>query len=333
MTFFILKLIGGGVLLALSALFSVAETAFLSLSPLQLGRLSRAHPGRLDFWQKDPDRVLAAILFGNNLVNVGLGVLATSLAFDLDRAGTLDFRWGGWVIPLSVATLVIVVGEIFPKTWARFFPEFFAVVLARPTRWLSGALGPVLEGLVSATGRFLETLSGRFKTGHAQWSAPVIRRLLANAAVARPLRSVLDNLLNFAQLPVARVMVPRDAIFSVDLTLPRDQFIRRILDAGYSRVPVHRGSLDKVEGVVYAKDLLSFRRSEALIVLEDLVRPVTRVAPEIQVSRLLRHFRQGHNHMALVVDAADRVQGLVTLEDSLSAIVGPMPEEPEPSVA
>lgn len=328
MTPLTVKLVLSFLLLLASAGFSCAETAFLSLSRIQLGRLRKAHPGRLDFWEEDPDRVLAVLLLGNSLTNVGLGVLSTGMALDLERLWGVPFRWGGWLVPAAVTLLVIVFGEIIPKVLARNYSEPAALALAGPVRGLARFLGPLLQGLLDRIGGLLSWLSRTIRAERGEWSAPVIRSLLQNAPLGPRLRSVLSNLLEFGNLPVSRVMVPRPEIFSVNLALPKREFIQKIMASGYSRVPVHRGSPDHIEGVVYAKDLLTFWRNESLLVVEDLVRPALRVAADTPLAHLLREFRQGRNHLALVIDRTGPLQGLVTLQDVLEAIVGEIGEEP-----
>jgi CBS domain containing-hemolysin-like protein len=136
--------------------------------------------------------------------------------------------------------------------------------------------------------------------------------------------------MTFAQTPVSAVMTPRAEIVAVNLSAGRGPAVHRIVASGYSRVPVHRGSLDAVDGMVYSKDLLAPWRSEALIVLDDLIRPLPRVRPDTPLGALLRDFRQGHHHMALVAEAGGKVLGLVTLQDTLEAIVGDIAREPRP---
>jgi putative hemolysin len=313
----------------LSAYASLAETAFMSLSRLQLARLRKAWPGRLAFWEEDPDQTLAAVLLANNLINVGLGVLAVDMAMDAQALWGLPFRWGGWLFPAVMAAGVIVIGEILPKVLARLAPEAWALRLAPSLRIVVRALGPLVQGLSSATGEALARLSRRVAAERAQWSEPVIRTLLAGSPLTPSLRSMLGNLLDFGRRPVSEVMVPREEIAAVDASLPRAEIIARVLASGYSRVPVYRGSLDKVVGILYAKDLLVFWRSQELLVLEDLFRPVQRVPSSMPLGRLLRDFRAGRNHLALAVDGAGRVQGLVTMQDALEAIAGEVAEEPD----
>lgn len=320
------KLLLVGLGLVVSALFSLAETSFLSLSRVQLSRLEKVRPGRLAFWIDDPDRALAVILLGNNLVNVGIGFLATALALDA-RAWGLPFRWGNLLFPAAAAALVVVFGEIIPKVAARLASEAIALSLAPLFHVIAGVLGPLVQGLVDGTGHLLEKISARVKA-EGPWDPHVIRGMLETTSLSRAARSVVTGLLDFGRRPLGSVMVPRAEVFSVDLSLPREEAVRRILASGYSRVPVHRGSLDWSGGVLYAKDLLAAARESELIVLDDLVRPLPRVPGDTPLPDILRRFREGRLHMVLVTDRSGRVQGLVTLQDLLEAIVGPVAEEP-----
>ncbi len=327
MDLFILKLIISLLALLGSAVFAGAETAFMSLSRAQLSRLNKVYPGRIIFWQNDPDRVLSVIILGNNLTNAGLGVMSISLALDAERLWGLPFQWGGLLMPVLTAVIVIVFGEIIPKVAARNYSESLALFLARPIRLLTQWFGPLMQGLLVRIDVLLSWLSRTVKEKRGEWNVSVIRAMLDNASLTTRLRSVLNNLLDFGNLPVHRILVARKNVFAMDLSLPRKEFVRRILSSGYSRVPIYRGTLDNIEGLLYAKDLLAYWRSESLIVLEDIIRPILRVSVDAPLANILRIFRQGHHHMALVMDKNNRVQGLVTLQDVLEAIVGEMAEE------
>jgi putative hemolysin len=327
----LLFLKGGGalLLLVLSATLSLAETSFMSLSRLQLARLVRARPGRLDFWQHNPDRALAVILLINNVVNAGLAVLLVSIALDAAAILYFPFRFGQVVFPVGGGILLILCGEVAPKVLARTYPEPLALALAPGLRFMTRLCGPLMEGLLRWVGGLLSWLSRTVRTERAQWDQSVIRALLENASVAHPLRRVLHNVVGFGQTPVSAVMVPRAEIAAVDLRVGLEGVIQRILSSGYSRLPVHRGAIDGINGMVYSKDLLALLRSGPLISLEDLVRPLPRVSPETPLARLLREFREGHHHMALVTDRGGKVLGLVTLQDTLEAIVGDIAQEPK----
>lgn len=328
MTLFLLKGVGALALFILSAGFSLAETAFMSLSRLQLVRLARARPGRVEFWQSDPERALAVLLLMNNLVNAGLAVLSVSMALDAAVVFHFPFHYGQVVFPLTGGLFLILFCEVGPKVMARAYSEPLAVALAPTVRVLTDIFGPLMEGLLQRVGGLLSWLSKTVRTERAQWNQDVIRALLDNAALGHPLRQVLKNLVGFAQTPVSTILVPRAEIAAVDLREGIDAVIRRILTSGYSRLPVHHGSIDSIEGMVYSKDLLAALRSGPLIALEDLIRPLPRVSADAPLARLLRDFREGHHHMALVADRNGKVLGLVTLQDTLEAIVGDIAQEP-----
>jgi CBS domain containing-hemolysin-like protein len=313
--------------LLISALSSLAETSFMSLSRLQLSRLEKVRPGRLSFWALDPDLALAVILLVNNLVNVGSGFLAAAIALDAWDAWRIPSHWGSVLFPMAAAVTVIVFGEIVPKVAARLASERIALFLAPGLRFLIRFLGPTVNGLVEATGALLERMSERVKT-EGRWDPHAIRGLLETTSLSWTARSVVTGLLDFGKRPVSSIMAPLEEVFSVYAGLPRKELLRRVAASGYSRVPVHTGTLDRALGVLYAKDLLAASRESDLIVVADLIRPIHRVSGDAPLSEILRLFREGHLHMALVTDRAGRVRGLVTLQDLLEAIVGPVAEEP-----
>jgi len=326
MTVLWVKTVAGIFLLVLSALFSLAETAFMSLSRVQLGRLSRAWPGRLDFWENDPDKVLVVLLLMNNLVNAGLGVLAVSMAWDAQNVG-VPFYWGKFLFPFGVGTVVVLFAEVVPKSLARARAESSALFLAPLVCAMTGVFGWPMQGLLKKVESFLAWLSRTVRTEQSQWDVSVIRALLDNAPVTHPLRRVLNNVVGFAQTPVSAVMTPRTEIAAVNLSMAKDPLLSRMVNTGYSRVPVHRGALESTVGMIYSKDLLTQWRSGALIALEDLVRPLPRIRANTPLARVLRDFRKGHHHMALVTDDHEKIIGLVTIQDTLEAIVGDIAPE------
>jgi CBS domain containing-hemolysin-like protein len=315
-------------LIGTSGVFSAVETAFLSLSRLDLERLDRVAPGRLSFWRRDPERVLAVIVLGNNMANAGLGVLAVDMALESFRVMAVPFRWGEILFPASAAVALVVWGEVLPKVWTRAHAPAVALALARPMEGLVRWAGPALEGLVRHVRRLLSWMSTLVSAERVRWDLPVIRSLVENSPATGPFRHVLKNLLDFGNLPVSRVMVPREEIFSLNIGLPPADFLRAVLASGYTRVPVHRGDPDRLEGFVHAKDLLAQKITGRLLVLEDLLRPLPRVSPGETLAPLLRNMRREGYWMVRVGSPQGRTEGLVTLEDILESIVGEIPEEP-----
>ena len=140
-------------------------------------------------------------------------------------------------------------------------------------------------------------------------------------------RRIMSNIMAFDdQVKVSEVMIPGIQIISVRLEQNAERMFEHIVRSGFSRVPVYFGNIDNILGIVYAKDLLVEWRSSGLLVVEDLLRPPYRIAPDAPLSVLLQGFRQGH-HMAIVTDSRGRTQGLVTVEDVVEAIVGDIADE------
>jgi CBS domain containing-hemolysin-like protein len=129
-------------------------------------------------------------------------------------------------------------------------------------------------------------------------------------------------------------MIPRERIFAVDRKIPIEALMELTRDQGYTRVPVFDGSLDKPQGVLHTKDLFHLEAERRLLILDDLIRDVAELPPDLSVLEALRRFRRRRAHMALVREAGGPVLGLVTLEDVLEEIVGEIEDEhDEPTAA
>jgi CBS domain containing-hemolysin-like protein len=122
-------------------------------------------------------------------------------------------------------------------------------------------------------------------------------------------------------------MVPRTEMLAIDIDTPRDRILRIVTEEGYSRVPIYKGSLDNIIGVVYTKDLITLLENRDLIILQDILRPPYFVPDAIKISKLMRDLQQKKIHMAIVVDEFGGTQGIITMEDILEEIVGEIHDE------
>lgn len=333
MTLTFVKLIGIFIGIFLTALVAACETALTSLSPLSITKLRRSHPRKTPFflfWEQQSDRVLAVLVLGSNFSVAGTGVLAASLALDLS-GHSISGRVLWVLIPASVTIAVLIFGEILPKILARRHAERTALLLVRPAVWLTVLLDVLTSRMVGLS-RFMIRVLGGGKKAASPFLTPAELKILLQTpeAVASEVspasRQMLKNVLNFADLKAEKIMTPREKIFSVDLSAPRQIVIEAIRQSGFSRIPVTRGGLDQVVGIIYSKDILDAVYLEQLILLEDIVRPVRFEDPEVRVPELLRDFRQGHHHLA-VVSKGGKTLGLVTIEDVVEEIVGDISDE------
>ena len=148
-----------------------------------------------------------------------------------------------------------------------------------------------------------------------------------SGAIDKTEHELIRSLLEFSDITVKEIMVPRPDIVAVDIAFPPEQLIHKVIEEGYSRMPVYRGTLDTISGVIYTKDLLSLLEHRNLIILEDIIRPPLFVPESKKISELLREFQAHKVHMGIVVDEFGGTEGLVTMEDIIEEIVGEIHDE------
>jgi CBS domain containing-hemolysin-like protein len=138
---------------------------------------------------------------------------------------------------------------------------------------------------------------------------------------------LIKSIFEFTDTTAKEIMVPRPDVVALDIDAPRDQLIHRVIEEGYSRLPVYRESIDNIIGVIYSKDLLSLLEHRSLIILQDIIRPAYFVHESKKISELLREFQQRKLHLAVVVDEFGGTEGIVTMEDIVEEIVGEIHDE------
>lgn len=302
------------------AFFAGSETAITSL-----GRLEMEESGLegFKFWMEKPEKILSTILVGTNVAMVGVAVIAVSIAGDVAKLNSSL----AWAIPVCTPALVLIFGEIVPKIYSRYHARYVGIKSITFIVWLSCRADFINRYLLKIS----EALIGKGKSQESSFkSSSEIKHFLNSApmlAVVRDTKKILANIIDFRQKRIEDIMVPRREIVAVDLTLPREEIFDRIIKSGYSRIPAYRGSLDNLVGIIYAKDLAFSYRNKDLIVIDDLIRPPYFFPQNVQIEKLLRKFKQGHFHMALIVDEHGSLTGLVTIEDIVEEIVGEIWDE------
>ncbi|MCU0452185.1 MAG: hemolysin family protein [Bacteroidetes bacterium] len=155
----------------------------------------------------------------------------------------------------------------------------------------------------------------------------VIDASTQSGAIDKTEHELIRSIMEFSDITVKEIMVPRPDISAVDISVPPNQLIRRVIEEGYSRYPVYRASIDTIVGVVYTKDLLSLLEHRNLIILQDIIRPALFVPESKKISHLLREFQASKTHLGIVVDEFGGTEGLVTIEDIIEEIVGEIHDE------
>jgi CBS domain containing-hemolysin-like protein len=232
---------------------------------------------------------------------------------------------------LAAAAVLLLIGEITPKTFAVTHPELVAFVAAYPLRALMIVLYPVSAFFTAASRWLLRLIRVPVKKRLPLVTEEEIKVMIQMGREAGVLAEdelrLLQRIFEFSDSVVREAMVPRDRIAGIDLNAKAMDALDILIEEGHARIPVYEGSLDNVIGVVYARDLLAMVRHGGLFVLQDLIRPIRKVPDTKRVAELLSEFQRDKVQIAVVTDGAGRTAGLVTIEDLLEEIVGEIHED------
>ena len=325
-------------LLALSAFFSSSEVAFLSLQRTRMAHLvSEGVPGarRLADMIGEPERLLATILLGNNIVNNATTAVITVVVIAMIGSGDGPV---GVAIATTASTVVLVVfGEIIPKTIAVRNSEKVAFIYSRPLKWTEYLLFPLVVVLQWATRRINALIGGDVSNPkRISITEDEFRSLIdigeAEGEFEPSEAEMLENVFQFGDRQAKEVMTPRTEM----VTIRQGSALREFLDiysrTQHTRFPVYRSSADNIVGIISAKDVLR-RMAQEDLSYDDSVTEVIRdtyFVPETKrISELFDELRMSGNQMALVIDEFGGVSGLVTLKRLLEVVVGPVGEEGE----
>lgn len=321
------------VLLILSGFFSGSETALTAASRARMHQMEKSGDRRATIVSRliaARERLIGALLLGNNLVNILASALATSVFLSL-------FGEAGVAIATLVMTaLVLVFSEVLPKTWAIANPERFALAVAPVVRVVVAVFGPIVIG-VEAIVRLMLRVVGvnvgedtSILSAHEELRGAVDLQHLEGGLV-KDERDRLGGLLDLAELEVSDVMVHRTNMVALNADEELGKLVDAALAAPYTRLPLWRGESDNFVGVLHAKDLLRALHAAGgdmeKIDLLQIVTPPWFVPETTSLEDQLNAFLKHKAHFALVVDEYGEVMGLVTLEDILEEIVGEIADE------
>jgi putative hemolysin len=325
----ILELLALGGLLVLSAFFSGTEIALFSLSKLQLRRLRQEHPRRGQIVSElldQPHRLLSTILFGNTVVNVAAAILGRSILHTIVPGRAETF------VVLAMTALLLLFGEVVPKTLVIRSAEFFAMHLARPIQWTvasTSGLRRAAEALSAVIVRWIEQWPF-FAAHKVRSGAPTedeYRTLLTvgerAGVVHKEERYMVNQILALEKMQVKEIMTPRVDMQCVDDSMSPAEMADALRRIKHRRVPIIHETPDTVEGIVRVKDFLVNPARD----LDEVVELPNFVPETMPVARLLKSFRKQEHPVAIVVDEYGGTQGMVTIEDVLEEIVGEIEDE------
>ncbi len=322
------------VLLVVSALVSGSEVAFFNLSPRALHDLEqedspRAHnvltlmrsPNNVD----GPRNLLGTILVINNLVNVSIVLIATVLAEHLFPSDAMPLWLGTLIHVVGVTFLLVLFGEVIPKIYATSFGMDLAKLMAAPLLLSQKVLRPIWKPLVGM-GSWMDNKLANPAADISVEDLEQALELTDNAERSEEEQRILEGIVNFGSKDAKQVMTPRTDILSFSMEDTWAHVRATIVASGFSRIPVHEGSVDQIQGVLHVKDLLPRLQDDAVAWTEVLRDPIY-IPESKKIDDLLREFQEKKVHLAVVVDEYGGTSGLVTLEDVLEEIVGEIADE------
>jgi putative hemolysin len=327
----------------LEGFFVAAEIALVSVRRSRIDQLVEGgspSARRVRRLIDDPGRFLAVSQLGLTLIGFfASAYAAVSLVDGLTHllegfgvaAGTAE-TVALIVVTVILALFTIVFAELIPKSIALAAPERFALVLAGPIDFLGRILGPIVSVLNGIT-RWVARSIGVDMNYEAQISADELRLIVERGGEQGVLEAEEEQMINavieLGERRVHEVMVPRVAIAALGSEAGLEEAIDLVIEVGHSRIPVYRGTIDEIVGILYAKDLLPYLKPDAgpRPALRKLLRPPVLVPESMTVDDLLHEFQRRKVHIAIVLDEYGGTAGLVTIEDLLEEIVGEIQDE------
>lgn len=315
------------ILIAISGFFSASEIAIFSLSDAKLKTLvnqKKRYSKRLSKLKSNPSRLLTNILIGNNLVNIGASAMAVVLALEI-------FGSIGPAIATGVLTILILIfGEIGPKSYASSRPESFALRATPILILLDIILRPVAIIFESINKVFLSLFTGGKKVPSV--SEEEIRVLaeigVEEGVVEQKEKEMIKRVLEFNDIDANDVMAVRNEIFALPASTSIAKAVPEIIKSHRSRVPIYQKSLDNIVGVIYLPDILKeLANNKTNLSLNKIARKPYFIPRQRKIDDIFKDFQRRHNHIAIVVDEHGVTVGLVTLEDLLEEIVGEIMDE------
>ena len=325
-------------LVMLSALMSGSETAMTGSSPARIHHLVASGSTRAKLVERmlrDREKLIGALLIGNNIVNILSAALATNLLVQLTGEAGVAYA------TIVMTVMLVIFGEVLPKTLAIRNPEHFALRVAPAVRAVVAVAWPAVKVVGFIVDGILHLVRPRGGNGSEVSAADVLRGTLALVAGKGGMRKhehdMLGAVLDLERLTVDEVITHRRNMVSINADAPVEEIVKQVLEAPYTRYPMWRGDPDTITGVLHAKDVVAaVHRKGAELTnaeLRRLASPPWFVPDTTSLLHQLLAFRQRRAHLAFVVDEYGALMGLVTLEDILEEIVGDIVDEKDVEVS
>lgn len=319
--------IGIFALLFCSAIVSGAEVALFSLSQKDIDETLQGNASKgkiISELLEKPKKLLATLLVANNFINIGVVILFSFVGKNLFAAVTSSIL--KFILEVIVVTfLLLLFGEVLPKVYAGRNNVKFAKLIAYPVAGLDKLLSPISLPMRSAI-IYLHNKLGKQKTSFSVNQLSQALELTASDETSSEEQKILEGIVSFGNTDTKQVMSPRIDIFALEIDEIFSVICPKIIEKGYSRIPVYRDNIDQIEGVLFVKDLLPHINTSEFD-WKSLLREPFFVPENKKLDNLLKDFQSMKSHLAIVVDEYGGTSGLVSLEDVIEEIVGDISDE------
>jgi putative hemolysin len=312
--------------LFLSGFFSSSETALFSISQVKAMHLSK-DGSKIDklimYMKEDSHKLLTTILIGNNIVNICATALATKIAIEYFQSNAVGIATGIMIL------LVIVFGEILPKSFATHNNIIVARIVILPIYWLSKVFSPLIFLL-----NFIPKVIGVFDKSPLITEdelMTMVEVVEEDGEIKEEEKEFITNIFEFDDTSASEIMTPRADVFVIDLEHKTD--IKSIIDSGFTRIPVIEGDIDNIVGIVNVKYLFAefhefcIKNGTGDLDIRSIMQKPNFIPDSKKLDSVLREFKRLKNHIGVVIDEHGGMSGIVTLEDVIEEIVGEITDE------
>jgi len=316
------------ILLICSALISGSEVGFFSLSAADIRALQdnpTAANKRLQHLLNKPSKLLATILICNNLINIGIIILSAFTMSELFNFQGMSAVLQFTIEVVIVTSLILLFGEVIPKVYAASNSLKMALLMTYPLMTLNKLFTPLSYVLVKGSeylGRKIKPKSNQVSVDELEHALELTR----DRDTSEEEQKILEGIVKFGNIEVSQIMRPRTEAVAFDIKTEYAELLKKILETGYSRIPIFKHSFDEIVGTLYVKDLLPYA-DRSNFKWQTLVRNPFYIPENKKLDDLLKDFQEKKIHMAIVVDEYGGTSGIVTLEDVIEEIVGDITDE------
>lgn len=316
------------ILIALSAFFSSSETALTTLSPYKVRQLKDKkvkNAGRVEKVLEEPSKMITTILVGNNIVNIGASAIATVFFTNLYGGSK------GPILSTVVMTiLVLIFGEITPKSLAQINPEPMALRSSGPILVLKKILTPLIYLLGIITDFLIGILGGK-NAGEDKITKDEIRTIVdvseEQGILMDEETSFINNVLDIKEDQALSIMTPRTSVSALDIECSHEDLFAFIQENNFSRIPVYRENIDHIVGILHLKDLVLPLEKHKSIKIEDYLHEPYFGYEYMPVIDLFRQMRQRNVSLSIIVDEYGGTSGIVSIEDIVEEFLGEIDDE------